>query len=155
MTTERAQRISAPARAAGGERTGAPSLRGGLRATLVAVAAGLAGLGELACFDGDEAIAYAPCESSEACRDAGLVACVIRPDVSDAPGFCAPACDDPCPAAVDGNAPASCMTIDGEALCVLDCDPNITCPRGQKCQTIADADGESRGLCFPAEEATP
>ncbi|MCA9663726.1 MAG: hypothetical protein KC486_35690, partial [Myxococcales bacterium] len=131
------------------------SQRRDLRATLLALVAGLACLGELACFDGGEAIAYAPCESSEACRDAGLVACVIRPDVADAPGFCAPACDDPCPAALDGDAPASCMTIDDEALCVLDCDADITCPSGQKCRTIRGADGEARGLCFPVEEATP
>lgn len=145
--TARARGIPAPTRA--------PSQRRDLRATLLALVAGLACLGELACFDGGEAIAYAPCESSEACRDAGLVACVIRPDVADAPGFCAPACDDPCPAALDGDAPASCMTIDDEALCVLDCDADITCPSGQKCRTIRGADGEARGLCFPVEEATP
>ena len=116
----------------------------------------LATLALSACFDAD-ALRYAPCRSSEACQDAGLVACVVRPTIPNDVGFCAPACSSPCPTAVDGDAPARCLDIDGESLCVLECDPDITCPLGQECVEVEidDNAGERSGLCFPRREARP
>lgn len=121
---------------------------------LLTIAAALSGALLAACFDGD-ALVYAPCRSSEACRSAGLVACVIRPDEGDAPGFCAPECDDPCPSALDGDASPRCLEIAGEPLCVLECDVNTICPDGLVCSDVADGPDQTISLCFPAAEATP
>lgn len=114
----------------------------------------LAALAITACFDAD-ALRYAPCRSSEACQDAGLLACVIRPSIDNDVGFCAPACSSPCPAPTDGDAPARCLEIDGESLCVLECDADITCPSAQECVEIDNMQGERPGLCFPVREAAP
>ncbi len=118
----------------------------------------LAALTLSACFDANT-LRYAPCRSSEACQDAGLVACVVRPTITHDVGFCAPACSSPCPDAIDGDAPARCLDIDGESLCVLECDADITCPSGQECVEIDvkndDSQGEPTSLCFPKREAPP
>jgi len=114
----------------------------------------LGGLGTAACFSG-EALVYAPCRSSEACQSADLIACVVRPDLDDEPGFCAPACASPCPDAPDGDARPVCLEIDGSSVCALECDADVTCPESFGCAEVTDADDEARMLCFPGARATP
>jgi len=121
---------------------------------LLTIAAALSGAILASCFEGD-ALVYAPCRSSEACRSAGLVACVIRPEESDEPGFCAPECADPCPSPLDGDASARCLDIAGEPLCVLECDAETTCPEGLVCSDVVDGSDQPRRLCFPEAEAAP
>ncbi len=118
---------------------------------LLTIAAALASVLFAACFDGDPLV-YAPCHSSEACRSAGLIACVVRPELPEEPGFCAPECATPCPEGAEGDASPRCLEIAGEPLCVLECDADTICPNGLVCGDAVDGDGDLRRLCFPEAE---
>lgn len=119
------------------------------RRRLAGLALGLAlGAGLGACFDGDY-LAYAPCEASAACHEAGMVGCVRIPSTPEALGFCAPACAGGCPQPIGGDADPICVTLDAAEVCVLSCAGDVTCPGGMACVRVQDQDQAARDLCFP------
>ncbi|MEZ4454875.1 MAG: hypothetical protein R3B09_35825 [Nannocystaceae bacterium] len=120
-------------------------------AALAALCGLVIGLGLGACFEG-EFLAYAPCDASPPCHDAGLVGCVRAPEAPDLAGFCAPECSTRCPKALSGDASPMCVTLDGAQVCVLSCAGDVTCPDGMVCARVRDQEDASRDLCFP--EAT-
>lgn len=120
-----------------------------LRAALFTLVGLVAGM--VSCFAGDY-LTYAACDASEPCRDAGLHACVLRPELAGAPGFCAPTCDEPCPPATDGDAEPICLTIDGSSVCVLSCEGGLQCPTSMACAAVTTGAEGRASLCFPEGE---
>ena len=122
-----------------------------VRFGVAALIAALAG-----CFKPDY-LDYAACATTEACRDAGLDACVLLPTVPDQRGFCAAACSDDssCPSGQDGDAAPTCLAVADAGVCGLDCAAPHTCPSGYVCRAVTDAAATLRMLCFPGPEATP
>lgn len=116
-----------------------------------ALSAGLAG-----CFRPDY-LDYAACVTTESCRDAGLDACVIVPDLPAQPGFCAGACADAdaCPEGQDGDARPDCLAVADASVCALDCADQRTCPSGYVCREVRDAAAAVRALCFPGPGDPP
>lgn len=102
------------------------------------------------CFRAD-VLAYAPCEGSDSCAEAGLLGCLRLPDDASVRGSCTEACelDDACPPPPSGDATARCAEVDGARLCVLSCMDEETCPEGQVCTEAAEVDGGVAWLCFP------
>ena len=108
-------------------------------------------LGALAgCFQPDF-LAYAACDTSEPCTDAGLYGCVIVPEAPERRGFCAVACDGDasCPEPDTGVALARCAHVGAADVCVLSCMDEETCPDGQACTEVDGIDGGAAKLCFP------
>ena len=104
----------------------------------------------LGCFR-PEVLAYAPCEASDACAEAGLYGCLRLPEAAGVRGSCTDACelDDGCPPPPDGDATPHCAEVEGSRLCVLSCMHEETCPEGQVCTEAAGIDGGVARLCFP------
>lgn len=104
----------------------------------------------LGCFR-PEVLAYAPCEASDACAEAGLYGCLRLPGAAGVRGSCTDACElaDSCPPPPDGDATPRCAEVEGSRLCVLSCMDEETCPEGQACTEAAGVDGGVARLCFP------
>ncbi len=102
------------------------------------------------CFRAD-VLAYAPCEASDSCAEAGLFGCLRLPDDASVRGSCTEACelDEACPPPPGGDATPRCAEVDGARLCVLSCMDEETCPEGQVCTEAAEVDGGVAWLCFP------
>jgi hypothetical protein len=66
----------------------------------------------------------------------------------DEPGFCTEACHDveDCDASVAGTAEPTCLPVEGDHACALDCGGGRTCPPGMRCEQV-DAEGP-RSICF-------
>lgn len=109
-----------------------------------------------ACFKPDY-FDYAACATTEACRDAGLDACVLLPEVPGQPGFCAAACgdDSACPMGQDGDARPVCLSVEDAGVCALDCAEQRTCPTGYVCRDVRDMSQVVRATCFPDPGETP
>lgn len=109
-----------------------------------------------ACFKPDY-LDYAACATTESCRDAGLDACVLLPEVPSQPGFCAAACGDDgaCPPGQDGDALPVCLTVKDAGVCALDCGEHRTCPMGYVCRDVRDAAEVVRATCFPGPGGAP
>jgi len=124
----------------------ATSQRGGpgpaVAALLLGVAAG--------CFH-PQFLAYAACDRSAPCVEAGLYACVIVPAAPARRGFCAAACEDDasCPDPDTGAAVPGCARVGAADVCVLSCMDGETCPEGQACTAVDGVDGGAAMLCFP------
>lgn len=126
------------------------SQRGGAARRLAALLLGaVAG-----CFH-PEFLAYAACDRSEPCAEAGLYGCVIVPEAQGRRGFCAAACDDDaaCPDPDTGAAAPRCVRVGGADVCVLSCMSDETCPEGQACTEVEGVGDGAARLCFP--EARP
>lgn len=108
------------------------------------------------CFQPDY-FDYAACATTESCRDAGLDACVVVPDLPEQRGFCASTCSDAsaCPSGQDGDARPDCLAVADASVCALDCAAPRTCPTGYVCREVRDAAAAARAVCFPAPEAEP
>jgi hypothetical protein len=65
----------------------------------------------------------------------------------DEPGFCTYPCSQNCAAQLDGTATETCIPVDDEEVCALDCAGNKTCPSGMRCEQI-EAGGQARAICF-------
>lgn len=66
------------------------------------------------------------------------------------PGFCTFACNggvDSCDPSPGGSATLTCLPVDGDEVCVLDCGGNKTCPSQMRCEQI-EANGQPRSICF-------
>ncbi len=102
------------------------------------------------CFH-PEFLAYAACDRSEPCADAGLYACVTIPAAPQRRGFCAVACEgeSSCPEAETGAATPRCARVGVADVCVLSCIDEETCPDGQVCTEVDGIDGGAAKLCFP------
>ena len=120
-----------------------------LRLAALRLAALLLGAGA-GCFH-PEFLAYAACDSSESCVDAGLYGCVIVPEAQERRGFCAVACegDATCPEPDTGEARPRCARVGEADVCVLSCMDGETCPEGQVCTEVAGIAGGAARLCFP------
>jgi hypothetical protein len=66
----------------------------------------------------------------------------------DEPGFCTAECHDvdDCAESAAGTAEPTCLPVDGDNACALDCGGGRTCPQGMRCEQV-DADGP-RSICF-------
>jgi hypothetical protein len=65
-------------------------------------------------------------------------------------GFCTYACNggvQSCDPISGGSATATCLPVEGEEVCALDCSGNKSCPSGMRCEKI-EAAGEPRSICF-------
>lgn len=63
------------------------------------------------------------------------------------PGFCTYPCAEGCATALGGSAVETCLPVDGEQVCALDCSDNKSCPPSMRCEQI-EAGGEPRAICF-------
>jgi hypothetical protein len=70
----------------------------------------------------------------------------LRP--ADEPGFCTEACLDveDCDGSAVSTAVPTCLPVEGDHACALDCGGGRTCPPGMRCEQV-DADGP-RSICF-------
>lgn len=102
------------------------------------------------CFQPDF-LAYAACDRSEPCAEAGLHGCVTVPGAPQRRGFCAVACegDASCPDAETGTAAPRCAHVGAADVCVLSCMDGETCPKGHACTEVDGIDGGAAMLCFP------
>lgn len=62
-------------------------------------------------------------------------------------GFCTSPCSGGCVAELGGTATQTCLLVEFDEVCALDCAGNKTCPAGMRCEQI-DAGGEPRSICF-------
>lgn len=62
-------------------------------------------------------------------------------------GFCTYPCSQGCAAELGGTATQTCLSVEDEEVCALDCSGAKTCPAGMRCEQI-DAGGEPRSICF-------
>lgn len=65
-------------------------------------------------------------------------------------GFCTFACNggvDSCDPAPGGSATLTCLAVEGDEVCALDCGGNKSCPSGMRCEQI-EASGQARSICF-------
>ena len=65
-------------------------------------------------------------------------------------GFCTFACNggvDSCDPAPGGTATLTCLPVEGEEVCALDCGGNKDCPSGMRCEQI-EANDQPRSICF-------
>jgi hypothetical protein len=65
------------------------------------------------------------------------------------PGFCTYTCTNAanCEPAENGTAAPTCLPVEGDQVCALDCSNGKSCPSHMDCQQI-EADGEARSICF-------
>lgn len=63
-------------------------------------------------------------------------------------GFCTYACNtvDNCQAPAGGTATLTCLPVDGDSVCALDCEGK-SCPPSMRCEKI-EANDEPRSICF-------
>ena len=109
----------------------------------------------LACADRDALTAEeetggpAPGEPFSGCMDKGdcFDEWCLHP--AGEPGFCTYACNtvDNCSSAAGGSATLTCLPVEGDQVCALDCGGNKSCPSGMRCETI-EANGQPRSICF-------
>ncbi len=89
--------------------------------------------------------AYMACEDDAACLEHGMPRCVFWQDRS--PGFCADYCvgdpADHCSKHPFGapltTLPRTCVDVDGQSLCALDCSQGAPCPDTMQCRAGACA----------------
>lgn len=66
-------------------------------------------------------------------------------------GFCTYACTstgiDSCDPIPGGTAIPTCLPVDTDEVCALDCGGNKSCPSDMRCEQI-QANGEARSICF-------
>lgn len=65
-------------------------------------------------------------------------------------GFCTYACSGgvaSCEGVPGGTATPTCLPVDGDEVCALDCGGNKSCPNGMRCEQI-EANDEARSICF-------
>jgi hypothetical protein len=64
-------------------------------------------------------------------------------------GFCTYACNsvDNCSPPLGGTATLTCLPVEGDQVCALDCGGNKDCPSDMRCEQI-EANGEARSICF-------
>lgn len=90
----------------------------------------------------EQGATYAGCNEASDCESAWC----LRP--ADEPGFCTQPCSAPeqCEQP-GGQAVASCVAVEADAACALDCGGGKACPAGMRCEQV-EAEGEPRSLCF-------
>jgi hypothetical protein len=66
----------------------------------------------------------------------------------DEPGFCTQECLDveDCAESAVGTAEPTCLPVEGDHACALDCGGGRTCPSGMRCEQV-EANGP-RSICF-------
>ncbi len=87
---------------------------------------------------------FSGCLSEDDCFDDWCV----RP--AGEPGFCTYACaggTQNCEGLAGGTATLTCLPVEGQEVCALDCAGNKTCPAGMRCEQV-EAGGEARSICF-------
>jgi hypothetical protein len=65
-------------------------------------------------------------------------------------GFCTFACNGGttnCEPPYGGTATLTCLPVEGEEVCALDCGNGKDCPSGMRCEQI-EASGDPRSICF-------
>jgi hypothetical protein len=92
----------------------------------------------------------APGEPFSGCMDKGdcFDEWCLHP--ADEPGFCTYACNgsvDSCEPVVGGTATSTCLPVEGDEVCALDCGGNKSCPYGMRCEQI-EANEQARSICF-------
>jgi hypothetical protein len=67
------------------------------------------------------------------------------------PGFCTYTCAangvDACEPSPGGTATVTCLTVQGDQVCALDCAGNKSCPPHMRCEQI-EANNQARSICF-------
>ncbi|KIG19204.1 hypothetical protein DB30_04669 [Enhygromyxa salina] len=82
---------------------------------------------------------YGECMDASDCFDEWCV------HPASEPGFCTYPCAQGCETELGGN--TTCLTVDGEGVCALDCGANGSCPAGMRCEKI-ESGGDPRSICF-------
>jgi hypothetical protein len=63
------------------------------------------------------------------------------------PGFCTYPCTEGCALELGGTATQTCLPVEDQEVCALDCSGGKTCPPAMRCEQI-DAGGQPRSICF-------
>ncbi|WP_146158119.1 hypothetical protein [Enhygromyxa salina] len=82
---------------------------------------------------------YGECMDASDCFDEWCV------HPANEPGFCTYPCEQGC--ATELGEPTTCLTVEGEGVCALECSASGTCPTGMRCEQIESA-GQARSICF-------
>jgi hypothetical protein len=113
-------------------------------------------LSTLACADRDMVSAEdetggpAPGEPFSGCIDKGdcFDEWCLHP--AGEPGFCTYACNTVANCSIStsgGSATMTCLPVQGDQVCALDCGGGKSCPSNMRCEKI-EAGGEPRSICF-------
>lgn len=84
---------------------------------------------------------YGGCVDADECFDEWCV------HPAGEPGFCTYPCSESCMADLGGTATTTCLPVEDQDVCALDCSDGKSCPAGMRCEQI-DADGQPRSICF-------
>ena len=106
---------------------------------------GISDPGDGADDGGDGGGSYGACESGLDCDRE--IYCVHPRDEA---GFCAAGCAggvEQCARPSDGDAVPSCIDVEGNRVCALDCSDSRSCPDGMRCQAVS-LGGTEATLCF-------